>query len=216
MNDLLDFLGPVRKDLVLALKERGEATAPELADATFLSIAAARSHLLVLERSGLVTYQRRREGVGRPAHRYRLSEQGEALFPQGYAALSRALMAIAHKHPACKDMLLSEMEESQVSLLGAHVTASEPRLRIEQLADAMRRQGFAIELEQREHRTWEMRMGHCPLLQVAREFPAICEVEERVLSGGVGPDATVEYLSRQSEGQPKCVAVMRWPSAETA
>src|SRR5690606_29235429 len=103
MQNLLDFLGPVRKDVILALKERGVATAQELAEATFLSIAAARSHLLVLERTGLITYERHREGVGRPAHRYRLSDRGESLFPQGYATLSKSLMAIAFQHPECKE-----------------------------------------------------------------------------------------------------------------
>lgn len=217
MQELVDFLGPVRKDLVVALKERGTATAAELASATFLSIAATRAHLLVLERAGVITYERLRQGVGRPAHRYRLSERGEALFPQGYAAFSKSLMAIALRHDECREVLLESMADMQLARLGADVTAPLPGKRAEQLAEGMRRQGFSVQVEQRKGNAWEMRMGHCPLLQVAREFPAICEIEQRALAECAGPNVNVEYLSRQADGGSKCIAVLTWPAdAEVA
>lgn len=212
MYDLLDFIGPVRKDLVLTLKQRGSATAAELAEVTYLSIAAARAHLLVLERTGLVTYERVRDGVGRPAHVYRLSEYGEALFPQAYAALSKSLISSAQEHPECRSLIWEALADWQRVRVSAGVTAQEPALRIEQLAGAMQRQGFAVELRKSAPAEWEMRMAHCPLLQVARDFPEMCAIERRVLAESAGPGVEVEHVSRQAAGEPVCIAVLRWPA----
>lgn len=213
MQDLLDFIGPVKKDLVLALKQRGSATAAELAQSTFLSIAAARSHLLLLERAGLISYERLREGVGRPAHIYRLSEHGESLFPQAYAELSRSLISSAQEHPECRELVWTAITEWQRARIAVAVTAPAPAARVEQLAGAMRRQGFAVALEQSAPAEWEMRMAHCPLLQLARDFPEVCEIEGQVLAEGAGPGVQVEHVSRQADGMPLCVAVLRWPEA---
>jgi len=64
------------------MKDRREITIDQLSEETLLSPGAVRQHLLALEAQGLVSYIRVREGPGRPRHVFRLTTQGEDLFPQ--------------------------------------------------------------------------------------------------------------------------------------
>ncbi|HMO54976.1 MAG TPA: hypothetical protein PJ994_10770 [Tepidiformaceae bacterium] len=216
MHELIDLLGPIRKELVVAIKERRAATAQELADTLFLSIAATRAHLGSLERARLITVERRRHGVGRPTNVYRLSPRGESLFPQGYADLSKKLLAIVQRETDSREGVVDAMQESHEECLLPAVTAADPSRRARQIANALGRRGFDLDLEQRGRTKFEMRINHCPLLEVAAEFPVICEVERRTVASAAGAGVTAEHLARQADGHPHCLAVMRWPTAPGA
>src|SRR5829696_6288926 len=89
----LEFLSSSRQLLLVAIKNRGEATTDELARETYLSPGAVRQHLLALEAQGLVSYLRIRNGPGRPRHVFRLTGHGEELFPQLYSEVANVLFA---------------------------------------------------------------------------------------------------------------------------
>ena len=82
----LDTLPATRRALLDALKRQGEARADELATILGITVSAVRQHLAALHGDGLVTHSEVRAGPGRPHHKYRLSEQGDNLFPRRYAA----------------------------------------------------------------------------------------------------------------------------------
>ena len=89
----LDFFSSPRQVLLIALKNLGEATTEQLARETYVSPGAVRTHLLALAAQGLVTYDRIRNGPGRPRHMFRLTGAGESIFPQRYADLANMLFA---------------------------------------------------------------------------------------------------------------------------
>src|SRR5450759_2273108 len=80
------------REVVLALKKRGEARASEIAEALGITPSGVRQHLSVLRADGLVAYRTIHAGPGRPKFAYFLTEPAEALFPKTYHELVRELV----------------------------------------------------------------------------------------------------------------------------
>jgi len=68
----------------MELKRAEPLAAKELAARLGLSLNAVRHHLKELEAEGVLEYVREHRSVGAPAFAYRLSAQGQALFPRRY------------------------------------------------------------------------------------------------------------------------------------
>src|SRR6267378_6800959 len=89
--------GP-RGDILLELKCAQPLTAKQLAGKLGVSANAIRHHLKELEAEQLIAYGREQRGVGAPTYAYRLSAEGEALFPRQYErALTDVMERLAEK-----------------------------------------------------------------------------------------------------------------------
>lgn len=199
----LDLLPATRRLLLLGIKERGEATAEQLARASYLSIAAVRMHLYSLESDGFVKHTRRRAGPGRPTHVFHLTPAGEELFPQGYAAIALALLTAIDSHPECKSQAFDALEQAQRSHARAGVSAATFEGRVEQLAGLQERQGFFPLWEVTSESDWKVTLRHCPFIRVAREHPEFCEIERRVIEAAIGQGA-VKAVGSRVNGAPTC------------
>jgi len=204
----LDLLPNTRRLLLLGIKERGEATADELARASFLSVAAVRMHLYGLETEGFVTHFRRREGPGRPTHVFRLTSDGEELFPQGYAVVAMALLNAVDATGAPKDMLIEAILADQCARVRQAVTAPTVEGRIAQLAEVQEAQGYFPSWEQAAPDCWLGSIGHCPFIRVARKHPEFCEMERVVIETALAA-GTVECLGSRVSGETRCVYQLR-------
>src|SRR3989442_12387767 len=88
----------LRGQILLELKRAQPLTARDLAEKLRVSPNAIRHHLKELEAEQLVTYGREQRGVGAPTYAYRLSAEGESLFPRQYErALTDVLERLAEK-----------------------------------------------------------------------------------------------------------------------
>jgi DeoR family suf operon transcriptional repressor len=199
----LDLLPATRRLLLLGIKERGEATAEQLARASYLSIAAVRMHLYSLESDGFVKHTRRRDGPGRPTHVFCLTPTGEELFPQGYAAIALALLAAIDSHPGCKAQVFDVLEQAQRSQALAGVSAATFQGRVEQLAGLQERQGFFPLWEVTSESDWKVTLRHCPFIRVASEHPEFCEIERRVIEVAIA-QGTVQTVGSRVGGAPTC------------
>src|SRR5438034_11721727 len=74
----------LRAEILLALKRTQPLTAKQLAHQLGVSVNAIRHHLKELEAEALIAYGREQRGVGAPTFAYRLSPDGEDLFPRAY------------------------------------------------------------------------------------------------------------------------------------
>ncbi|MFH1025389.1 MAG: winged helix-turn-helix transcriptional regulator, partial [Nitrospirota bacterium] len=75
---------PTREKIFLLLKKRGSLSIDDLSRELHITSIGIRQRLLSLERKGLIEYIRKRQGIGRPAFLYKLTEKGDDLFPKGY------------------------------------------------------------------------------------------------------------------------------------
>src|SRR2546428_2608933 len=88
----------LRGQILLELKRAQPLTAKDLAEKLRVSPNAIRHHLKELEAEQLIAYGREQRGVGAPTYAYRLSAEGEALFPRQYErALTDVLERLAEK-----------------------------------------------------------------------------------------------------------------------
>lgn len=178
----LQFLSPTRQALLAAMKDRGEITIDRLSEETFLSPGAVRQHLLALEAQGLVSYIRVREGPGRPRHVFRLTTQGEDLFPQQYAFVANEILrALAGEGEELFDRVFNKISKAQDELVGDRVNAPDREDRLEQLVELLDQSGYFPLLEVTGDGPATITLRHCPVLRVATEFPRICEVESSAI-----------------------------------
>src|SRR6267143_1266809 len=88
----------LRAEILLALKRAQPLTAKQLAHQLGVSVNAIRHHLKELEAAGLIGYGREQRGVGAPTFAYRLSPDGEGLFPRAYEeTLTQLLQRVAEQ-----------------------------------------------------------------------------------------------------------------------
>jgi DeoR family suf operon transcriptional repressor len=193
----------LRTDVLLCIKQRGSATAAEIAAALRRSLNAVRHHLKRLEHQGVVEHQRARHGVGAPAHRYGLTSQGQALFPDHYAdTLAHLLDHLSHAQGRDASLAVLEAHYGELGVrLCAETADLPPRERGEHIARVLADAGFLA--------TWtptdtggELTARHCPHLLVAERFPELCRAEEAYLARAF--DAPVERQSRIAGGCGCC------------
>lgn len=194
--------GP-RGVILLHLKREGGATAGALAEALGYSLNAVRHHLKELEAEGVVTYDRTPQGVGAPAHTYRLTPSGHALFPDRYertvADLLDHVVSTAGREAAVS--LLEQQYRHLAERLAAETQGVPAERRGEVVARVLDAEGYMA--------TWVkaaegglLTEHNCPHRLIAERFPEVCAAEERFLAEVFG--VPVERQSRIAGGCGTC------------
>ncbi|MFJ4284195.1 helix-turn-helix transcriptional regulator [Paenarthrobacter nicotinovorans] len=206
------------RDRVLsAVLENGPVSAAELGDLLGFTPAAVRRHLDHLERSGVIEVKRVAKagsGAGRPARRYVLSSQGQSKLGDDYlniasSALKR-LQELAGEDAVREyaEERFAEMERRyapEVQAAGDDITA-----RALALSKALSRDRFVASAHSIEAKaplpaalsSVQLCQGHCPIQQLAAQFPVFCDTETAVFSRLVGVD--VRRLSTLAQGGHVC------------
>jgi len=207
----LELLSPTRRMLVNAVKERGKATAEELAAANYLSVAAVRMHLAALERLGILAHTRRSRGPGRPQHIYHLTEAGEQLFPQGYAPMLRNVMKMVAGDPECAEKFWNMFEDGQVAALGPKLAGLPIEEQVRKLVETGRNKGFEPVLTQTGKYSWTVEVHHCPVVRLAQDSDRLCQAEANVAERLLGGGATVRLEGTRARGGVSCRFTVRAP-----
>ncbi|WP_374200293.1 helix-turn-helix transcriptional regulator [Arthrobacter sp. M4] len=206
------------RDRVLsAVLEHGPVSAAELGDMLGFTPAAVRRHLDHLSRAGVIEVKRVAKagaGAGRPARRYVLTSQGQSKLGDDYLNIaSSALRKL--REMAGDDAIrqfaverFSDMERRyapEVDKAGSDITA-----RAMALSQALTRDGYVSSTASIEAKaplpaalsSVQLCQGHCPVQQLAAEFPVFCDTETEVFSRLVGVD--VRRLSTLARGGHVC------------
>ncbi|BEP15646.1 transcriptional regulator [Acidothermaceae bacterium B102] len=195
-----------------AILEHGPVSAATLAELLGLTPAAVRRHLDSMTAAGRVVEVAERpvrgkvRGRGRPARLFALSEAGRSSFPHGYDELAASALrflaetggeaavdAFAHQR-------LAGVEERYRSLLSA-AGADDSATRVEVLVAALSEDGFAASAQVTPSGV-QICQHHCPVAQVAVEFPALCDAETAVFSRLLGTH--VQRLATLAHGDGVC------------
>ena len=206
------------RDRVLnAVLEHGPISAAELGDLLGFTPAAVRRHLDHLARTGVIEVKRVARagaGAGRPARRYVLSSQGQSNLGNDYldiASVALRRLGEAAGPEAVRQFAVerfAEMERRyapEIEQAGPDITA-----RAQALSAALSRDGFVASAQSIEAKaplpaalsSVQLCQGHCPIQQLAAQFPVFCDVETEVFSRLVGVD--VRRLSTLARGGHVC------------
>ena len=194
--------GP-RAAILFELKRAQRLTANDLAAKLNASLNSVRHHLKELEAEQLIEYDRERRGVGAPVFAYRLTAQGEALFPRRYeGTLLQLLDQVARRDGrAAAASMLEAQFETIADRLAPSLAGATNEERIEHVTRALADEGFMAEWT-RAPAGGEIVAHNCAILSVAERFPEVCDAERRFLSRTLG--ATVERRSHILGGCGAC------------
>jgi predicted ArsR family transcriptional regulator len=194
-----------RRQVMEYLKLQGEATAGEVAEHLHISREGARQQLQLLENEGWVSRQERpTAGAGRPAVAFRVTTDGDHVFPKSYDQLSVTLVdAVAQQlGPAALQTLLAAISEQQVRHWEPKLAGLSLPERIKALKDiyveadphtSARKDALGYALVER----------NCPFLNVAMRRPQLCSITVNTLTRLLGVKVVRE--ERFQDGDRRCV-----------
>lgn len=205
------------RDRVLQLVAAdGPVTTAQLARQLHLTTAAIRRHLSVLEGTGRISVHdpvassasaagpARR---GRPARRYVVTDRGQASLSNVYPEIAgQALRLLAE---IAGPQAITEFAARRVADLerrhAPELASGAPDLmsRVRALAVGLTADGYAATARPVPGMsTVQLCQGHCPVQQVASEFPALCDAEAQAFSRLLG--VHVQRLSTLANGGHVC------------
>jgi predicted ArsR family transcriptional regulator len=220
------------RDRVLhAVLEEGPVSAAELGELLGFTPAAVRRHLDALSKQGLVEVKlvaNHSAGAGRPARRYVLSHRGQTKLGNDYLDIAtEALTELAKAAgPEAVEAFAARRFDEMERRYRPAVEAAGPALadRAEALAEALSSDGFVASNRQvganqpsAAMLSVQLCQGHCPIQDLARDFPVFCDKETEAFSRLLGVD--VRRLSTLARGGHVCtthIPVGRQQAAQPA
>ncbi|MDQ0374921.1 helix-turn-helix transcriptional regulator [Cellulomonas humilata] len=202
-----------RQRVLQIVATAGPVSAAELAAQLDLAPAGIRRHLGVLEATDQITVHDAPagpsgpKGRGRPARRYVVSSRGQAALSHRYSELaSQALRFLAETAgpqavQGFAEQRVRDLEERHAEAVAAAGDDVAARVRV--LADGLTADGYAASARPVPGgMAMQLCQGHCPVQDVAHEFPALCEAEARAFSRLLG--VHVQRLATLAGGGHVC------------
>src|SRR5918999_2636788 len=133
------FFDSTRGRIVSLLRE-GSSTVSELASQLELTDNAVRSHLLSLERDGLVRQSGVQKGLRKPHFAYELAPDAENLFPKAYDALLNQLITALKGRlpPEAIEDVLREVGRSLAARHSSDKSADNPEARLRNALEVLK------------------------------------------------------------------------------
>ncbi len=199
-----------RQRVLQIVATAGPVSAAELAAQLDLTAAGVRRHLGLLEATEQITVHDGStgpKGRGRPARRYVVTSRGQAALSHRYSEL--AAQALRFLAETAGPQAVQGFAEQRVRELedrhAAAVEAAGPHVadRVHALADGLAADGYAASARPVPGgAALQLCQGHCPVQDVAHEFPQLCEAEARAFSRLLG--VHVQRLATLAAGGHVC------------
>ena len=205
---------PTRRRVVHLILNDGPQTAKQLAERLELTPAAVRRHLSALLDEGTLTSREERvygpRGRGRPSKVFVLTDEGRADFRQAYDDLAIAALrrlSAAAGPAAVRELATERLVEVEARFRGLR-DADPERPAIEALVEALAVDGYAPSVRPVSSGD-QLLQHHCPVANVAAEFPIMCEVETLLFSRLL--DSHVQRLATIAHGDGVCTTHIPTP-----
>lgn len=197
------FFQSTRGKIVAQLRERGTASAAELAALVGLSPNAVRQQLVVLERDGLVAEQAVRRGPTKPTLEFSLTPKADSLFPQQYDKMLSAVLREVKEHygaPAVQ-AIFEQIARRAVDKTKTKVTATDAEGKVAQLTQVLRDRGVVAEYSLVDG-GFLLQEHTCPYSGVVQEHPEVCSVIHQVIDETIGGEH--EQIESLATGGKSC------------
>lgn len=160
---------------MLARLLREPRTIAQLAEEMEISSNAARQHVTALERDGYVERYRQKPTGGKPAGVYRVTAEGQALFPKAYGVVLEAFTEELHEEYGDHD---TELFIQKLGFrLADRVRKPEdatPEERIEQAVELLTDLGAILDVQRFSDDTVRLDGKGCPLSGLVGRHPQFC------------------------------------------
>lgn len=185
---------PTREKILLLLKKDGPQSIDNLSKELNITSMGIRQHLLSLERKGLIEYITKRQGIGRPAFLYKLTEKADDLFPKTYDSFILNVLKNVEKHDGrdkvaeifkwYKTKLLKDAKEA---LSGKKTVAD----KVAGFKEFLEAGGYIAELNSSNNH-YTLRIFNCPIYRIAADYKEVCQFDLLLFRELFGKDVTRE------------------------
>lgn len=196
--------GHTKDRIIVFLKKTGGITAEDLSKLIGITPMGIRQHLLSLERKGMVRYEAKKHGIGRPVFVYKLTDKADEVFPKSYPQFALDILkdveAVDGRQKVVellkirKERILKERSQ----LLGGSPGFPE---KVNALFRMYETEGYLVEIRQDEKR-YILKKFNCPLSRVAVHYPEICAQELELMQDLLGTD--VQRSECMAQGDYSC------------
>jgi len=173
---------------ILALLRTENRTVNELAATLNLTDNAVRSHLVSLERDGLVQQHGTRAGTRKPHAAYGLSSEAEHIFPKAYGPLLNHFVTVISNRLTART-LRATMHDVGDAVAADHLERLKGRSRrdrIKAALDLLNDLGGSAKFDESEGKQFIHGRNGCPLAAVTATHPEACLIVESLLSKTIG------------------------------
>uniref|UniRef100_A0ABS1FKI4 Transcriptional regulator n=1 Tax=Corynebacterium antarcticum TaxID=2800405 RepID=A0ABS1FKI4_9CORY len=198
--------GDTRRAILRTLLERAPVSASDIGAHLGFSAAGVRRHLDILVDDELVEVTRpvgRGRGRGRPAKAFRLTDRGRATFGHDYDSL--AASALQALRETGGEEAVRAFARRRISTIVDGIAPADDEESVpataRAVADAFSAHGYAATVHHAGGGV-QICQHHCPISQVASEFPELCEAEHEAIARLLGNH--VQPLASIAEGHGIC------------
>lgn len=201
MTTLPPPLSEARRDVLYAVRRRGEASVEEVARTLAMTDSGARQHLLALADLGLVVARDQpAESRGRPRRVYRVTEAAEHVFPRAYGELANELLAYLDQDSEAG--LFDQRRDQRIRRARARLDGLGLDDRVAELTRILDEDGYMATCHRTEE-GWAIVEHNCAIAAVAVAHPGACRSELEFIRA-VLPDAEVERTDHMVAGATQC------------
>ncbi|CAM4333045.1 decarboxylase [Bacillus manliponensis] len=192
-----------KEEIIHIFKTKGEQTIAMLAEELQITEMAVRRHVSKLEKEELIASKMVRQQVGRPTYVYMLSEKGEDSFPKDYKKFALDMLEDLQQFDVVNTMLKARTERIEKQLKRRMDRQESFVHKLQEVALLQEKNGYMVEIESDGEKSFILHKQNCPLIDVAKQFPQLCE-EEKQMYKRLFVDANVKVLSNMCAGDCNC------------
>ena len=203
-------LSSAQRQILVAVKRRGEASADDVAAMLGITPSAVRQHLATLRTGGFVASRHERGRPGRPADLYHSTEVGESLLagPSTGDLAVELLGHLADEDPRLVPRVFQRrrrhrVEQSREKLggktLGDCVTG---------LAAILDAEGYMANVDKLPDGSYRLTLHNCPIWAVASHYGLACTTELEFIQEVI-PEANVARVTHKVAGAYVCAYEIR-------
>ncbi len=184
--------GQTKDKIIILLKKNDGLTTGELSRHVGITPMGIRQHLLALERKNLIRYEMKKNGIGRPAFVYRLTELADDVFPKGYPSFTLDLLSDLEATDGRDkiDAVFRKRKERLFEKMAGLLARYDFDEKINVLSTVLGENGYFVELAD-EGNGYALNLYNCPISRISYSYSEACNYEMELISELLGTPATL-------------------------
>jgi predicted ArsR family transcriptional regulator len=194
-----------RSEILKLIQLSNHQTVSQLAVELELAPATVRRHLDILQRDGLLDFEEKREGAGRPEHVFRLTPKGFETGPREYDRLlidmisEVANLTTDQLNGKSGTQVIKQVFETMADRIAKVVVADETRAPIDKLLELLELRHYDPEWDT-NNGTIRIQLNNCPYRSAAMMNPVICSFDSRLIASVMGSESQRSQCVRDGSG----------------
>lgn len=199
-----------RMEVLELLRRKGRSSAESIATDLGVTPNAVRQHLTNLERDGFVVSQPERNGRGRPALLFALTERADSVFPKRYGQLATMVLQEVQEMggPEALDAIFARVAARHAESIERDLVGLDFDEKLSRVVAWIGRAGTLVEQADSPEGV-KVTIHNCPFRNTALKFPQVCSITPQLISRLTG--AAISQADSIHRRDPYCSFVVQRP-----